>query len=55
MHENVSFASSKQVTRWWPLAGGVGPLLFVIVFTLAGGSSLNKCSRRKRLLIYDWR
>lgn len=40
MHENVSVASSKQVgkpvTRWWPLAGVVGPLFFVIVFTLAG-------------------
>ncbi len=40
MHENVSFASSKQVgktvTRWWPLAGVVGPLLFIVVFTLAG-------------------
>jgi hypothetical membrane protein len=40
MQENISFPSSKPwwtaVTRWLTLAGVVGPLLFVVVFTLAG-------------------
>ena len=40
MQENVTFASSKpwwkQAVRWLALAGVVGPILFVVVFTLAG-------------------
>ncbi len=40
MQKNVPFASSKQVgnpvARWLALAGVLGPLLFVAVFTLAG-------------------
>jgi hypothetical membrane protein len=40
MQQNVPFALAKQrwnpVIRWLALAGVVGPLLFVAVFTLAG-------------------
>jgi len=40
MQKNIPFVSSKQVgnpvARWLALAGVVGPLLFVAVFTLAG-------------------
>jgi hypothetical membrane protein len=37
--ETSSISSSergKLTARWWPLAGVVGPLLFVVVYTLAG-------------------
>jgi hypothetical membrane protein len=31
-----SLERGKLTARWWPLAGVVGPLLFVVVYTLAG-------------------
>jgi hypothetical membrane protein len=40
MQDNVAFVSSKpqrnQATRWLALAGVTGPIIFVVVFTIAG-------------------
>jgi hypothetical membrane protein len=31
-----SLERGKLTARWWPLAGVVGPILFIVVYTLAG-------------------